>query len=160
MDHSELSRGYICTFLLALGTQHPQSCFATEAEGGCTCSQVFPVSATCCRKFYSMNILRHCPSDFVAELVPGYTCNFLVSQSLQHLKEVFCCQCEWKYTTCSRGFKVVITYGQLFLVCYWERACRVHDPLTGEPSKYSIRCGNKAPWLADAKLPPLISLPQ
>ena len=27
-------------FLLALANHHPQSCFATEVEGGCTCSQV------------------------------------------------------------------------------------------------------------------------
>ena len=46
------------------------------------------MSVICCQKFNSMNILQHFPSDFVAEPVPGYTCNILVSQSLQHQKEV------------------------------------------------------------------------
>ena len=52
------------------------------------CSQVSSISATCCKKLNLMNILQHCPSDFVAESVPGYTCNILVSQALQHQKEV------------------------------------------------------------------------
>ena len=50
------------------------------------------LSATHCR--YLMNILHHYPGDFAAELAPGYTCNILVSQPLQHEKEMLCCQCE------------------------------------------------------------------
>ena len=81
------------SFLLTLATQHPQSGSMTEVEGSCTSSQVSPTSATCCKKFNSVNIL-HCPSGIGAEPVPGYTCNILVSQQLQHQKEVLCCQCE------------------------------------------------------------------
>ena len=60
-------RGYTCDFLLALATRHPQSCPATEVKGVCKCRQVSPTSATCCKKINSMNILQHCPSDFVTE---------------------------------------------------------------------------------------------
>ena len=60
-----------------------------QNEGGCTCSHVFAISATFCEKFSSMNILQHCPSDFVAKPAPGYTCSILVSQFLQHQKK--CC---------------------------------------------------------------------
>ena len=88
------SRGYTCHFLLALATRHSQTCSATEVEGGCTCIQVSVISTTCCKKFNSMNIPQHCPSDFVAEPAPGYTSNIVISQLLQHKKEVLCCQCE------------------------------------------------------------------
>ena len=64
------------------------------------------ISATCCKKFNSMNILQHRPSDFVAEPVPGYTCNILVLQPLQHQKEVLCCQCKYKCPTCSLGLSI------------------------------------------------------
>ena len=55
-----------------------------------------PISATYYKKFNSMNILQHCPSNFVAESpsnfvagsAPSNTCNILVSQSLHHQKEV------------------------------------------------------------------------
>ena len=33
-----------------------------KVEGGCTCSQVSPKSATCCKMFNSMNNLQHCPN--------------------------------------------------------------------------------------------------
>ena len=89
-----LSRGYTCDFLLQLATWHPQSCSATEVKGGCTCSQMSLISATCCKKLNSMNILQHCPSDFVAEPVSGYTCDIVVSQFLQHQEEVLYCQCK------------------------------------------------------------------
>ena len=61
------------TSLVALASRHPQSCSATEVKGGCTCSQVSSISAACCKKFNSMNILQHCPSDFVAEPTHGHT---------------------------------------------------------------------------------------
>ena len=64
-----LSRGYTCDFLLVMAIRHPQSCSATEVVGGCKCSQVFVVSAKCCKKFNSIYIPQHCPSDVVAE--PG-----------------------------------------------------------------------------------------
>ena len=53
-------------------SSYPQSCSVTEIEGGCTCSQVSPLSAACCKKFNSINILQHCPSDFVAEPTSGH----------------------------------------------------------------------------------------
>ena len=65
--NSFLSRGHTCHFLLTLATRHPQSRSATEIEDGCMCSQVSPISATCSRKFNSMNVLQHCPSNLVAE---------------------------------------------------------------------------------------------
>ena len=80
-------------FLLVLATRHFQSCPATEVEGGRNCRQVSPTSTTCCKKFSSMNILQHCPSDFVTETAPGYTCNILFSKSLQHQKGLWCFQC-------------------------------------------------------------------
>ena len=91
-DHVKRS-GYTCDFLLALANRHPQSCSMTEVKGGCTCSQVSPISAAyTCKKFNSMNILQHCPSNFCCRIYPWpHTCNILVSQSLQHQKEV-CCQ--------------------------------------------------------------------
>ena len=59
------------------------------------CSQLPPMSATCCKKFNSMNILQHCPHSFVAESSPGYMCNVMVSLSMQHKKEVwFACASE------------------------------------------------------------------
>ena len=69
LDAVELnsSCGYTYDLLLALATRHSQSCSATEVEGVCKCSQVFPTSATCCKKINSMNILQHCPSVFVTE---------------------------------------------------------------------------------------------
>ena len=88
------SRGYTCSFLLALATRRPQSFSATEVEGDCKCSQASSISAIRCKKFNTMNILQHCPSDFVAVPIPGYTCNNLVSRSLQHQNEVLCCQCD------------------------------------------------------------------
>ena len=60
-----------CDCSLALANRHPQSCSVTEIEGGCTCSEVCPISVACCKKVNSINILQHCPSDFVAELTPG-----------------------------------------------------------------------------------------
>ena len=45
-------------------------------------------------KFNSMNILQHQFCDFIAEHDRGYTWNILVSQSLEHGKEMLCCQCE------------------------------------------------------------------
>ena len=76
-------------FLLALVNRHPQSCSAAEVEGSCTCSQVSPIYAACCKKFNSINILQQCPSDFVAESTSGHThATFWSGQSLQHQKEV------------------------------------------------------------------------
>ena len=91
---SVLTRGYTCDLLLVLATQHPKSGPATVVEGDCKCSQLPPISATCCKRFNSMNILQHRFSDFVTEAAPGYTCNILVSRSLQHQKKVWCCQCQ------------------------------------------------------------------
>ena len=45
-----LSRGYTCDFLLAMPTWHPQRRSEKEVECGRTCSQVSPISATCCKK--------------------------------------------------------------------------------------------------------------
>ena len=57
------------------------------------CIQVLAIFATCCQKFNSMNILQHCStSDFITEPAPDCTCNILVSLSLQHNKEAFCCK--------------------------------------------------------------------
>ena len=68
-----LSRRYTCNFLLVMAIRHPQSCSAAEVVPGCKCSQVSVVSAKCCKKFNSINILQHCPSDVVAEpSTPGY----------------------------------------------------------------------------------------
>ena len=33
------------------------------------------MSATCYKKLNSMNVLQDCPSDFVTEPAPGYTCD-------------------------------------------------------------------------------------
>ena len=52
-----LGRGYTCDFLPALATQHPQNCSETDVKGGCTCSQVPSISATCCKKFNVPTIL-------------------------------------------------------------------------------------------------------
>ena len=75
-------------FLLALANRHPQSCSATEVEGGCTCSQVSLISAACCKTFNSMNILQYCPSDFYCKTYLWlHACNILVSQSMEHQKK-------------------------------------------------------------------------
>ena len=84
-----LSRGYTCDFLLALTTRHPQNCFATEVNGGCTCSQVLQISAICCKKFICMNILQHCANNFVAKFDTGCTCNSLVLQSCNIRKKCY-----------------------------------------------------------------------
>ena len=47
-----------------------------------------PVSVACCQRSKSMNILQYCLSKFCCRIYPGYTCNVLFSQSLQHQK---CC---------------------------------------------------------------------
>ena len=74
-EPSSLMMSKLCDFqfLYLKPRLHPQfstrtgiSCSATEVEGGCTCSQVFPISATCCKKFITINILQHYPSDLVA----------------------------------------------------------------------------------------------
>ena len=48
----------------------------TKAEGGCKCEKLSPTSATCVKKFNLMNILRQCPSNFVAKPAPGYSATF------------------------------------------------------------------------------------
>ena len=53
------------------------------------CSQVYPISATRCIRFDSMNILQHCPSDFAEEPAPGYTSNILVHNLCNMSKK--CC---------------------------------------------------------------------
>ena len=62
-------------------TRYPHSCYVTKVEVSCTCIQVPAMSETCFKKFNSMNILQHFPSDFVAEPAPGYTCSILLSRS-------------------------------------------------------------------------------
>ena len=114
-----LSRGYICDCLFTLATRHPQGCSAIEIEGGCTCSQVSPVSATCC-KSNSMSILQHYPSNFVAEPAPVCTCKILVSQPVQHKKDVLCCQYEKNIPRVAEA---------LNLYANWiTRSTCVHDP--------------------------------
>ena len=53
-----VSCGHTCNFPLTLATQQPQTYFVTGVEGGYTCSQL-PPTATCSKKFNSMNTLRH-----------------------------------------------------------------------------------------------------
>ena len=44
------SSGHSCNFLLALETSRFQNCSATKVKDGSTCSQLVPISATCCDK--------------------------------------------------------------------------------------------------------------
>ena len=80
-------------FLLTLATRYIQSCSATKVEGGCKSSQVTLKSATCCRKFDSMNTLQHCRNDFVATFLFHNPCNIRKK-----------CQCYGTSPECSLGF--------------------------------------------------------
>ena len=87
-------RGYTCNFVQLTGNLTSSELFCDRSRRGLHVSQVSPISATFCKKCNSMNILLHCSSDFVAEPASGYTRSILVLQSMQHQKEVLCCQCE------------------------------------------------------------------
>ena len=76
--------GYTCDFLLVMATRHCQICSATKVEGGYRCSQV----SLMMQKVQFDEILQHCLVKFVSKPALGYTCNILVSQSLQVKKEV------------------------------------------------------------------------
>ena len=64
-------------------------CFVIKVEGGCTGSQLFPMSGTYRGKFDSTKILRPCLSGFVLVFASVYARNVMISQSLQH-KKVLC----------------------------------------------------------------------
>ena len=135
-----LWRSWHALFILALANRHSQSCSGTEVEGGCTCSQVSPISAACCKKFNLMNILQHCPSDFVAEPTSGHTHTTFWSHN------------PWNIRKNCLTSKVKMSHMQprlaRFLFSDIHRSIRIYIPLTfffGFPEAFKVDRGRK--WL-------------
>ena len=90
-----VSRGYTCNFVQLTGNLTSSELLCDRGRRGVAREPGVPnISATFFKKCNSMNVLLHCSSDFVAEPASGYTRNILALQSMQHQKEVLCCQCE------------------------------------------------------------------
>ena len=88
-----LSRGYDCDFLLVPTTYILKAVLRQKSKAVARVAR--------CPNIWSMlqnsslnDILQHRHSYFVAVPALGYMSKILVSQPLQHQKEVMCCQCE------------------------------------------------------------------
>ena len=83
-------------FLLAQATQY---CFETKFRRR---FYVYPLTSNVFNMLQTVQVDEYpatLSKRFVAEPAPGCKCNVLVSQSLQHQKQVLCCL--WELTCCT-----------------------------------------------------------